>query len=329
MFINRILPLKNTLLLLGFLLMTIHLFVFEIPMVAQWALFLATMLLTGIPHGALDHLVAEKNLSSQRKSFSLFIFLLKYINKMFLYALLWYFVPSVALLVFIAISAYHFGETDLNELSVSKSLKIPLFILYGSVLVMVLLLTHHTEVLPILQSLPNYSASSIRLIFLFAIGHQSAIIFSLVFLFLITLGISCYWVKTKIIDLLTFVFQGFVLLFICSKLPLLLAFSFYFGTWHSFLCLQGIRYHLTENQEPLAWGILIKKALLFSIVAVLGIVCSIIFWYNFGQSSDFLLGIFVGIAVLTAPHIEVMSGMFQNNTTGGLLAAKPTLAQNN
>ena len=323
---NRNLHLKLYIAIYGLLLLGVHVFVHQIPQLVQWVIFAGTMLFTGIPHGAIDHLVEEQNQAKHNKRFSLLSFLAQYLSRMLLYGLLWWFFPLLALLVFIGISAYHFGETDLVVLPKHTKSEKLLFFGYGWLLISVLLISHLGEVLPILQSLPRFSGSTLEAA-IAQINLNLTIYYAFCgFLFVVSLFYYCWQSKVAFRPIAAVLFQGALLLYICIKLPLLLAFSFYFGLWHSLLCLQSIRQHLTQNGQLLAWNQLVKKAVLFSIIAILGIVALIVVGNRYSQTEDLLLGLFIGIAILTAPHMEVMSTMFseiragQAKANGGKLA---------
>ena len=93
----------------------------------QFKLLIFSMILFGVPHGALDLYIEGKTLqSSDIKGNTV---LLKYLLNILAYALLWYFFPLVALIVFIIITAYHFGEIDWMGKSDHLLLKIFYFIL--------------------------------------------------------------------------------------------------------------------------------------------------------------------------------------------------------
>ena len=308
-------PLKIQILAYGTALLVCHHYIYAIPMAVQLGLFVVIMLLTGIPHGAIDHLVEEQNQSKNKLRFSLARFLSRYLSKMLLYGILWVFLPTVALLIFIGISAYHFGETDLASLPQEPKSEKNLFLSYGWLLVSVLLVTHLAEVVPILSSLPRLSDSSLDTAIIWLRQYQIQYLIACACWFLVSLIYYVLRAKARLGVLLNVGAQGVVLMVVCAKLPLLLAFSFYFGLWHSLVCLQSIRQHLMQNGQLLAWNKLVKEAAFFSVIAILGIGAIIVMGNKYNQTPDVLLGLFIGIAILTAPHMEVMSNMFDELRT--------------
>jgi beta-carotene 15,15'-dioxygenase len=312
---NKSISLKLYLLGFGVLLVIFHQFVYTIPAAVQWLLFAGTMLLTGIPHGAIDHLVDEQSRLHHHKSFRMIDFLVRYLSRMALYALLWWIFPVLAFAVFFGIAAYHFGETDLMILPKNKKTESWLFFTYGWLLLNILILTHQTEVVPIFHSFPHFLDTATQAL-ISLVGQYSVLYFSICALcFLACMVCYSYQSGAGFLPVFFILIQGSILLLICSQLPFLLAFSLYFGLWHSLLSLQSIREYLMKNEQLLTWRILVKKAVLFSSIAISGIVILIIIGNQYSHTADLLLWLFIGIAVLTAPHMEIMSSMFTDIRT--------------
>ena len=83
--------------------------VFVLNNSTQVSFLIIVLILFGVPHGALD-LYIDQHLNKSESNQKLFLF--KYISNIIGYALVWYFFPIAALIIFILITAYHFGEID-------------------------------------------------------------------------------------------------------------------------------------------------------------------------------------------------------------------------
>jgi len=92
--------------LIGFALIVWQYLEGEIPFGFQLTYFLILIGATGIPHGALDHVIA-KNAEKDSSQFSIQSFFKKYILAILLYTACWIFLPSFSLL---AISAKPFTK---------------------------------------------------------------------------------------------------------------------------------------------------------------------------------------------------------------------------
>ncbi|MBL0882158.1 MAG: Brp/Blh family beta-carotene 15,15'-dioxygenase [Chitinophagaceae bacterium] len=296
----------------GLLLVLWNHFVIPVPITIQWIVFAVTILIAGIPHGALDHTVAKQNSTLQNRSFSSIRFYFTYLSRMLLYGICWYFFPSFALLLFIVLSAFHFGETDLPlPFSVTKKSTILLQTNYGLLIVLVLLLTHSSEVLPILSIIEKQNAAFLST--LFKTENSVYLIFSVLCLLIV----QFFRLQTKytlaIEWHLNTLLRTIIILGIIIYLPLPLAFAFYFGGWHSLQSLENIRQHLSNSgTEIMTYPRLLQKCIPYSLIAFVGIGILMILASYLKTESVFLFFFFIGIAILTAPHLEVMSDMYQH-----------------
>ena len=83
-----------------------------------YGVLLVGLFLVGIPHGAMDHMT-ESLSKSKRITFS---FVFKYLGLMSVVYILWLASPTFALVSFLLYSAWHFGETDIEEWGINSRL---------------------------------------------------------------------------------------------------------------------------------------------------------------------------------------------------------------
>ncbi|MGM0738013.1 MAG: Brp/Blh family beta-carotene 15,15'-dioxygenase, partial [Bacteroidota bacterium] len=83
-------------------------------LLAPWVV-LAAVFLIGIPHGAIDHVMAAElyRLHATLKDYLLFYG--GYLILMLLVGALWYFLPVGGMILFLSISIYHFGQADMED----------------------------------------------------------------------------------------------------------------------------------------------------------------------------------------------------------------------
>jgi len=277
----------------GLLFLVIHSF-YPINFKTQVFIFLSTILLAGIPHGALDHLVEKKNKHIDNHIFSWLSFLSGYFFQMIIFGIIWFFYPMIALIIFIGLSALHFGETDLRKVNGQAGPAVSYMqFCYGIFILLILLLSHFEEVKLILIQFPELQNSD----YLDFINRFSKeLIFS------------------------SFV-KMILILLLLIKLPLMISFAFYFGLWHSLHSLENIRYHLSQKEDQqLSWIVLIGKSIPLTIAA-LAFIGLIMYLMRFNENTpSFILQIFIGIAILTAPHLQVMGKMYQKISLSSLQA---------
>lgn len=87
----------------------------DIPMDFQIMGSSLLLLAIGIPHGTLDHLLTFKKQKTNKVKFYLY-----YLGSIILYLLVWVLSPSIGLISFILVSAFHFGETQLHTFFVKR-----------------------------------------------------------------------------------------------------------------------------------------------------------------------------------------------------------------
>lgn len=294
--------------LLGFALVILQFSMGEIPPSVQIAFFVFFMCLTGIPHGAIDDLVEKETAKRRGKSFNLVLFLAKYLLTMLFYGALWYVVPSLSLLFFLLISAWHFGETDIEKAPKTALWQATRFA-FGSFILLFILLIHDAETTPILMRISQnnsvvlsiwYQLIQLKLIILIAI---SICVFTLFYLAnkkdLITIDEKHYYRLSLI-------------LFLTYFLPLLPAFALYFGGWHALCSFKNIHEYISDNNKNEDRNTLFpmfktwSKTLIFSLLAIVSLGCAIVYWQFFLQTFDPLPLLFIFLSLITLPHLNVM-----------------------
>ena len=292
-------------LILAFVLFLIHYF-FPLHSTLQLIFFGLGVILFGIPHGSLDHFIYHKERNEAMNMRSISKFLLFYLGFAVLYASLWLISVELSILLFIVISAYHFGEMDLKALAIKTSLSSRiLFSFYGLLFLVNYLLFQFPNVESILLGFPDFEQSQIeRLRLLY--GYQEEVMIASLLIFIPILSI--YLFQSKLLGLvqLETVLQLVVLMLIVFNLPILLGFGFYFNIWHAGLSMIEIKKFLGW-QDKSYWFIYRKSwltnGLSFLMIGLLFVVFK-------GNLERLLAIFFMSIAILTAPHMKVISVLF-------------------
>lgn len=241
------------------------------------------LVLLGIPHGAVDHLVAQRLAENKKKSFSLLGFISSYLGIMLAYAICWQFFPNTSFLVFIAISIFHFGDLEITSKPTEAQsngqywIQILRSCLLGLGILGFILFSHPKEVNAILMNLPK------------GFAYQLVEFPSYFFLGLMLLGFQKEHTKYFINTAIT--------LWIGSYLPLIPAFMCYFGACHSTYSLRVL-----SESLPLAFGKLYLKLIPFTLLAlVMGLA-----YLFFVSQEKWLAHSFVFLSILTLPHFFLM-----------------------
>lgn len=267
------------------------------------------LMILGIPHGSLDHIITERtSASGSGQSFSLIRFLIVYLLTMGVYALFWVWLPVFSLGFFLLMSAWHFGETDFenNRLGQHWAAKAG-FMLYGCLLLFGLLANDAAQTREILVSLLGPSAvldgfvrivdqyPLLRYTEFFALGFRALMLPS-----------------AKAFDHL----RLFVILAVAFFLPLLEGFLLYFCHHHAWVNLLRMKERIYgEGSEGLYS--MIKDMMPFSAISVIGIIILVASSPLWLSHVNPVLLFFILISVLTLPHAGIMSKFYSKPTIAG------------
>jgi Brp/Blh family beta-carotene 15,15'-monooxygenase len=192
-----------------------------IPDVAWWLfglLSVAGLVLIGIPHGALD--VLTHNSRGQSKNTARFI--IAYVIGIGLVLLGWLFLPTISLIAFLLLSAWHFGQADFELWQIRKANIAWGGMAWGILLLSFILGWHLTEVSSILATVGIPGGHLER-----AVGLEKSIQIATATGWIVALAyalrLRC---KAWIWSLLMFVCLPFM--------PVLIAFMFFFVGQHSY-----------------------------------------------------------------------------------------------
>jgi Brp/Blh family beta-carotene 15,15'-monooxygenase len=243
------------------------------------------LLYIGIPHGALDHLLMKN------KNTSLFSFIFKYVSIIALYFIFWQVFPILALIVFVVYSAYHFGESELVEISK----KLDSFgshykaFLMGISILFFIIFSHPEESFLIVSHLSYFPFSSFSNLNYFLITKMVA---SSALIYILTQAIlSDRWSYLGLL----------ILLLLGVKVPLILAFGIYFIFQHSSNAWQHLKLGLNMSSFQMH-----KKSSLYTLGALL-IFFGIVFY---GKDLENVEGLwayfFIFIACISFPHFFLM-----------------------
>ena len=295
----------------GFLLLLWQQGVGDLAPSVQIAFFAFFIFFTGIPHGAIDHLVEKETAERQQKRFNLPIFLAKYVLTMLFYALVWFFLPSLSLLFFILMSAWHFGETDIENAPPTPFWNGARFT-FGCFILLWILFFHAAEVTPILERISKNNG----IVLTVWLSLVNVRITTLIILAALTGGFAYFAHQNSPIYVDKIRCLRLTLIITLTYfLPLLPAFALYFGGWHALCSFSNIHAYLlrmNDNSTASSPYSILKtwsKTLLFSLLAFLSLAFVVWYWLRFYQTWDALPLLFIFLSLITLPHLNVMHRM--------------------
>jgi len=301
---------RIVLLLTGCMLMFFQQYIMPFNSKTQFIIFFSGVLLLGVPHGAADLLVATQNANSSNKIFSKFRFLVVYLSRLFAFAAILWFFPLAGVLLFILFAAYHFGETDLYQFKTNTLSGKAFVIFYGLLILSIIILHHFEEVKPLFQLLGVGKDNTNFINWLDANRYNFISVAGIIFF----TSAFIYFLRNKnngSNDKGEFLLRFAVILIVLFNLPLLLGFTFYFVVWHSVLSLRNITSYLRKNNSHTQNSIN-RTILLYSVIAIGGLTLFGLTGFIFINSNAMVGYLLVGLAVLTAPHMQIMHDMYNS-----------------
>ena len=255
----------------------------------------------GIPHGAIDHIVYKtQNNISNIKFYSF------YLSLIVLYTVFWFIFPKWCLILFLLLSAYHFGESQFSEFNFNSVLKKLSSVFCGMIVISSLIYYNQSELI----NLSNmYSDTKVFEEFLIAHYRSFFLYFNHTFLLLLY---EFVFNNNNIDDLFTILFEMILIHVTFYLFSVLIGFTLYFIFLHSLKVLKQEFQFLKKNIGDLT----IKRfiimllpftalSMFFLLVFYIGIVT------GFLRISTFLF-LIVGISVITLPHVFIMANFYKN-----------------
>lgn len=256
----------------------------------------------GIPHGAIDHI-----LYAETKKMSQGVFYFFYFGTMAVYLGLWIYLPVICLILFLFLSAYHFGQSQFAHSS--SKIHFSDYILYtawGVSVLSALFLYNHSELFDLLKTYPD------------------TLVFKVIFDKGLLLGLLVVSTPLSLMLILRKTFSGeistadaieeiVILLSIHIAfllLPLILGFTLYFVIMHSLkVVLQEFDY-LSKIKKIKSITHFIGLLLPNTLVSIAA--AGLFFYLHFNGFFSFSLNLmlFVMISLITLPHAFVMDKFY-------------------
>lgn len=263
--------------------------------------------LTGIPHGAIDHLVAARLYNLRFTWRDQAKFYGGYLALMAAYGALWPAAPGACLAIFLVMTMYHFGQADLAYWGLSPLPARLLYLSRGLFLIGLPIAAFPTLVDPIFEAIGGVHLLDWALI----TTHQTATLGVLVGQHVVALGIAAFGADVALWK------GGREALNVAVLAPLfllvspLVAFSIYFGLWHSLgHILELIRFFRTRGTSMTLAGFY-RQAALFTVLSfvLLGVLYAGA--QAVGDREEMIALLFILIAVMTLPHMLIVERMYQ------------------
>ncbi len=249
----------------------------------------------GILHGANDLLILSRGEGNKK---ALKSHLIVYLSIIVLCVLIYLISPFVAIVLFILLSAYHFGEEHFGEkINVNKVFDTVFFATYGLFLFSLLFYESIEDVDSIMLELTGVTFSEFQIEIVLVISSFLLLVF-------------CFYLiqkkKFKLEEVLKEIFYLGLLFVVFKTSSLILGFAIYFIFWHSIPSIIHQIEFISGTLSKKNVLLYIKKGLLYWGISVLGLV---VLYMLIPAVNLFSTIVFVVLFAVTAPHTWVMYKM--------------------
>ena len=256
--------------------------------------------LVGIPHGAIDHVLFVKNTKASPAFFYGF-----YLALITLIVLIWLLFPQVGLVLFLILSAYHFGQSQLSTYnSIPALMKALLYFLWGSSILSALVVYNQVEIFQICGA--SQDLLQLLVVFQSPVFKLVLVISTLSFLLFFARFAGRISLKNVAVELLIL---GLIHLSFFTQ-SILIGFSIYFATLHSMEVLQEEFDFLKTKIFNFNFVQFIWLLVPYTLLSLFGIALLLMLsYFTFLPMSGTLI-VFISISALTLPHSVVMEQFY-------------------
>lgn len=252
----------------------------------------------GMIHGSNDMLIVNKLTNLKKTSF--IKTLATYLLVVSIAVLIFYWLPSIALILFVCFSAYHFGEQHWEESleSITNTSKRLYFFAYGLFVLFMVFYFNEASVKMIVNEISGMTLNQL---------YTEHVLITLGVFMLSFLAVMLRQKEIKLNTVIRELFTLLVLVIIFKSSSLIWGFTIYFIIWHSIpSLLEQIRfaYGSLDRKNIINYT---KAALPYWLVSLVGMT---LLFFVFKDEKHFYSLFFAFIAAVTFPHSIVMLKMF-------------------
>ena len=280
-----------------------------------WALgvLFVAVVLTGMPHGAIDHLVAARlwgldpTWADQAKFYG------GYLVLMALYGTLWIVAPAWSLGLFLVMTMYHFGQADLAYWRLPPLSARLLYLSRGLFLLGLPIVAFPEVVAPIFEAM-----GGVQLLEWPGVTTAPGALFAgLVAQHLGALGIgrlgadpSVDWALGREATNVA------VLAALFGLVHPLVAFAVFFGGWHALGHILELLRFFRRQGDAMSMAQFYREAFLFTAIPFVGLAGLYAATQSFGLEDQMVALLFILIAIMTLPHMVVVEKMYREREKG-------------
>jgi len=266
---------------------------------------LLSVFIIGIPHGAIDHIMATELYGLKNSFKDHLLFYTSYLFIMLIIAVLWIYAPVAGMILFLLISIYHFGQADMEDFLNSSAPNYLWYILRGVLIIGLIVFSDPSTTYPIISEAMRIDPIA------FEEFMPDASLSVLILLTLYSAFILWGILQSHFQQNLRFVADSVLLTGLIIITGPLIGFAIYFALWHSIGHVNEMKEFFETKRKSLSFFEFYKKATPFTLVSLFGL----LMLYGINQflllEGEFITLMFILISVLTLPHLFIADKMYR------------------
>jgi beta-carotene 15,15'-dioxygenase len=266
---------------------------------------LLSVFIIGIPHGAIDHIMASELYGLRNSLKDHILFYASYLLIMLFIAFLWIYIPIAGMVLFLAISIYHFGQADMEDFLKSSTPNVTWYITRGTLIIGLIIFADTSTSYPIM-------AEAMRLDLTTFANVMPDPLYATGFIILVYTGLTLFGLsKNNFTNNFSFIADSIIITLLLLITGPLIGFAVYFALWHSIGHVNEMKKFFEAKNKSLTIIEFYKKAAPFTLISLLGLV--LLFYINqlMQLEGEFVTLMFILISVLTLPHLFIADKMYR------------------
>lgn len=275
----------------------------EISISNQLLFTIPFLLIFGIPHGAIDNVLYLRNKKIKNAHF-IAIYLVIIASNISI----WIFSPTLAYIVFLFLSAYHFGQSQFTHYFEEQLLSHrALYLFWGISILSGMLYFNMDEIHSIMLDYKEFAVFS-------PLHRQNDTLYLFLASTFITLSFIIYLTAKKNLSIGNMLMELLVISLILIGfylLPFLIGFSLYFIVLHSIKVLKEEYHFLYSKKEVRSIQHFLKLVAPFTLLSIFGIIFLFSLIYLDILPFSYGYSLLIVISSITLPHVFVMDAFYK------------------
>ncbi|MDG5766247.1 Brp/Blh family beta-carotene 15,15'-dioxygenase [Balneolales bacterium ANBcel1] len=279
---------------------------------SYWILLLAVVVV-GIPHGAIDHIIAGKMFRLSDSWRRKFWFNALYLGLMLIVVAVWLIHPVAGLMFFLIMSVYHFGQADMEDFLSPEARHSLWYVMRGLFVVGLIVFTDTRVSFAIIAQATGLEPASVSS----AVPEAGLVIPLLFAAYALVFGYAA--ATGRLARRRHFLYDSLLVGVVFIVTGPIVGFAVYFALWHSTGHIMEMQRYLHRHKVAMPLPAFYKAATPHTLISfiALGVLVGVV--HVFAMDDRFVALMLILISVLTLPHMAIVDRMYRQQEPGTVL----------